>query len=70
MMSRAEIVDILIKEHTAEAEAWKIAIRLNPEYLEAMDQAAVRRDADELICQHVMRMGIAELCGFRTKLGK
>jgi len=49
MMSRAEIVDILICRAVPEAMAWEIAMSLKPEYLEAVDETALRRDADELV---------------------
>ncbi len=71
MMSRAEIVDILIYAHMPEAVAWKIAVALGPDYLEAMDKAAVCRDTDELLSEYLKRAReTAELCGFHVNRGE
>lgn len=56
MMSRAEVVDILIRRNVPEAAAWEIALGVKPEYLEAMDEAAVWLDASELIWRYVERV--------------
>jgi len=37
MMSRAEVVDVLMRRTFPEAMAWRIAISLKPDYLEATD---------------------------------
>ncbi len=56
MLGRAEIVQILMHAHVSEGMAWEIAIKLSAEYLESMDEAAVRKDTDELVYQYMERI--------------
>lgn len=56
MMSRTEIVDILIRRNVPEATAWEIAIGVEPDYLEAMDKATIWRATDELLSAYIQRI--------------
>ena len=70
MLSRADVADIFVQAHVPQAAAWEIAIARTPDYLEAMDKASVRRDAEELLAQYVEMRRRLELCGCRIDRGR
>jgi hypothetical protein len=60
MLGRADVVRILMNEGVQEVTAWLIALGMNPTYLEAMDETALRRDVDNIIWNYVERLGNLE----------
>jgi len=49
MISRAELVDILIRRNIPEPKAWGIVMSISPYRLEQINKTTIWREADELL---------------------
>ena len=55
MVSRSELVDILMRRNIPEPKAWEIVMRILPYRLEQISKATIWREADELLAAYVKR---------------
>jgi hypothetical protein len=49
MLGRAQVVDILVHRGVQETVAWDIVVSIGTDYFDAMDEAAVQGDVNNVI---------------------